>query len=211
MDFRLLANPLFRFALSEWCLVVFLGAAWISPETIESIYPGFIACLPMLYVAEFILGHATVGFAMPLQFDGTLRVLLTLVVITLYAGFFVILFLLGNALQIGIFLWITLSRFYRADVSFRENGNNDDRERLAARLAIPSLLRIGFLIVCTLVASALPLPQIGLARYFHVNTGWSGRFVDHPEILIFLLMLYFACITWLERSIFPRITRLYDR
>ena len=211
MDFRCLVDQLFRFALSEWCLVVFLGAAWISPETVESIYPGFIASLPMLFVAEFILGHATVGFAVPLQFEGALRVVLTLVVIVFYSGFFVILFLLGNALQIGIFLWITLSRFYRADVSFRMNRINDDRERLVARLAIPSLLRLGFLIICALMASALPLPTLGLARYFHVSTGWSGRFVEHPEILIFSLMTYFACIPWLERNIFPKVTRLFDR
>ena len=123
LNVRPFADRIFQFALSELSLVVLLGVAWINPGFVESIRPGFVASLPVLFVAEFILGHASVGLTVTVLFEGMLRWAFVLFVVLLYAGFFYALFLFGHVVQVAFFLWITLSRLYRAEASVRENGH----------------------------------------------------------------------------------------
>lgn len=211
VNFRPFADRMFHFALSELSLVVLLGVAWIDPWCVENFRPGFIASLPILFVAEFILGHARVGLAVLVLFEGMLRWLLGLFLALLYAGFFYALFLFGHVVQVAFFLWITLSRIYRADVSLGENRHGEaDREGLLTRLALPPMLRFFSLLACLFLSLVVPLPPLGLAGFAGPRLG-SGELVDHPERVIFLLMLYFTFIPWLERTVFPKVQRLYTR
>ena len=212
MTLRAFADRLLLFGLSEWSLVVLLGMAWISPEFVEGLRPGFIAGLPILFLAEFLFGHAGAGLAVVLKFEGILRWFFVLFLLLMYGIWFVLLFRLGFGIQAAFFLWITLARIYRAERSFQQTGpGKDDRDRLTARVAIPALLRVGFLAVCLILSLVLPLPQLGLARYSGAQPGTSGIFVDHPETVVFLFMLYFTSIPWLERNVFPKVTRQFDR
>ena len=63
---------------------------------------------------------------------------------------------------------------------------------------------------CLFLSIVAPLPQLGLTGYSGPKLG-SGEFVDHPERLIFLLMLYYSTIPWMERNVFPKVTRLFVR
>ena len=211
LNVRPFADRMFQFALSELSLVVLLGVAWINPGFVESIRPGFVASLPVLFVAEFILGHASVGLTVTVLFEGMLRWAFVLFLVFLYAGFFYALFLFGHAVQVAFFLWITVARLYRAETSLRESGHGrENRERLLTRLAVPSALRFFFLMACLFLSIVLPLPPFGLAGYSGPTLG-SGEFVDHPERVIFLLMLYFTTIPWIERNVTPKVTRLFVR
>lgn len=211
LNLRPFADGVFHFALSELSLVVLLGVAWISPDIVERIRPGFVASLPILFVAEFILGHASVGFSVTVLFEGILRWSFLLFLVLLYAGFFYALFLFGHVVQVAFFLWITLSRLYRAEASFRGKGQGrEERERLVTRLAVPPALRFFFLMACLLLSIVVPLPQLGLAGYSGPTLG-SGEFVEHPETVVFLLMLYFSTIPWMERNVFPKVVRLFVR
>lgn len=208
---RPFADWVFQFALSELALVVLLGAAWIDPGFVERIRPGFVASLPILFVAEFILGHASVGLTMTVFFEGILRWAFVLFLGLLYAGFFYALFRFGHVVQVAFFLWITLARLYRAETSLRGRGHGrQDRERLVARLAVPPACRVFFLMACVFLSMVVPLPSLGLAGYSGPTLG-SGEFVDHPERVIFLLMLYFTTIPWIERNVVPKVTRLFVR
>lgn len=206
---RPFADRMFHFGLSELSLVVLLGVAWINPEFVESIRPGFVASLPILFVAEFILGHASVGLVMPLIAEGIVRWLLALFVVLLYAMFFYALFVFGHAIQVAFFLWITMARAYRAELGYRQGDyRTRDRETLVARLAIPALLRVFALLLCLAISQILPLPQLGLSWYAGPTLG-TGALVEHPERTVFLLMLYFSSIPWLERNVFPKVMRVF--
>lgn len=208
---RPFANRIFQFGLSELSLVVLLGVAWVSPQFVEAVRPGFIANLPILFLAEFILGHASVGLVMPLIAEGVVRWLLALFIGLLYAGFFYALFLFGNGIQVTFFLWITLARVYRAERGFQKGDfERVDRGTMVARLAGPPLLRVFYLLLCLAISQVIPIPQLGLSWYSGPTVG-SGALVDHPERTVFLLMLYFASIPWLERTVFPKVTRLFAR
>lgn len=168
--------------------------------------PGFFAGLPLLFVAEFIFGHASAGMSVAVTFDGVGRWLLVLFLTLIYAIWFVLLFRMGSGIQAAFFLWITIGRIYRADADFRRrHAGRGTRDQLVARLAVPALLRFFTLIACVFVSVVVPLPLLGLAGYSGPSGG-SGSFVDHPETLIFLLMLDLASMPWLERHVFPRIT-----
>lgn len=201
----ILVNLFARFPLSEISLVLLLVVAWINPETIENFQPGFIASLPILYAAEFIFGHASIGFCLPVFFTGVLRWIAGLFIILLYSGFFFVLFKMGHQIQMALFLWITISRVYRAENNFLKNKKYD-RPVLYSHLAIPLVFRLTFLVICTLLTIVVPLPQLGLSQYFGPTLG-SGEFVDHPENVIFVLILYFSLIPWFEMKIFPAIQK----
>ena len=114
-----IANLVLGFHVSEISLVLMLGLAWIDPVFIEQIQPGYIASLPIIFVAEFLFGHAGVGLSFPVFFKGILRWIAGLFVISLYGGFFIALFQMGFPwLPIVNFVWITVSRVYRAEVNF---------------------------------------------------------------------------------------------
>ncbi len=186
-----------------------LGAAWVVPDVVEALQPGFLAGLPLLFVAEFIFGHASAGMSVALKFEGMGRWLFGLALALIYGIWFVLLFRMGSGIQAAFFLWITISRIYRADAECRQcDARRGTRDQLAARLAIPALLRFFTLIACVFLSVVVPLPQVGLAGYAGATTG-SGSFVDHPETLLFVLMLHFASIPWLERNVFPRIAQRF--
>ncbi len=167
--------------------------------------------LLLIALAEFILGHASVGVTVTVLFGGMLRWAFVLFVVLLYAGFFYALFRLGHVVQVAFFLWITLSRLYRAEASLRWNGHGrEDRERLVTCLAVPPALRFFFLMACLFLSIVVPLRQLGLAGYSGPTLG-SGEFAEHPERVTFLLMLYFSTIPWMERNVFPKVARLFVR
>jgi hypothetical protein len=207
MKFRTLANRFLGLPISERTLVLILGLAWIDPMFVEGFQPGFIASLPILVVAEFIFGHAGVGFSLPVFFQGILRWMSVLFVISLYGVFLFALIRMGNGLLVASFVWITVSRVYRAEVDFMKDGKKKyDRADLYTRLAIPPFFRVFFLMFCLLLSVVFPLPQFGLTRYSGNAIG-SGSLVEHPESAIFLLIIYFAAIPWLEKNIVPRIQK----
>lgn len=206
---RPFANRLFQAGIGEWSLVLLLGAAWISPGFVETVRRGFLAGLPLLFVAEFIFGHASAGMSVALKFEGVGRWLFALFLTLIYGIWFVLLFRMGSGIQAAFFLWITAGRLYRADAEFRQHGaGRGNRDKLAARLAIPALLRFFTLITCVFLSVVIPLPRLGLAGYSGPNAG-SGSFVDHPETLVFVLMLHFASIPWLERNVFPKVAQQF--
>jgi hypothetical protein len=206
---RPFANRLFVFGLSEWSLVVLLGATWISPEFVENLRPGFLAGLPMLFVTEFIFSHAAGAMGVSAKFKGIGKWLFVVFLVLIYGMWFVLLVQWGYGIQAAFFLWLTAGRIYRAESSFRPSGRGDEaRERMAADLALPAVLRFFFLILCLLVSQALPLPQLGLAHY-HPTAG-SGALMDRPERMVFLLMLYFTSIPWMERHVFPKVVRVFN-
>lgn len=206
---RPFANRLFVFGLSEWSLMVLLGVAWISPEFVDRFRPGFIAGLPMLFVTEFVFSHAAGAMGVSAKFEGIGKWLFVVFLVLIYGMWFVLLVKWGFGIQAAFFLWLTAGRIYRAESSFRPRGRGEeDRDRLAADLAAPAALRFFFLILCLLVSLALPLPQLGLAHY-HPTAG-SGTLVDHPERMLFLLMVYFASIPWMERNAFPKVVRFFN-
>jgi hypothetical protein len=209
---RPFADRLFVFGLSEWSLVVLLGVAWINPEFVERIRPGFIAGLPMLFVTEFVFSHAAAAMGVSAKFEGIGKWLFVVFLVLIYGMWFVLLLQWGFGIQAAFFLWLTAGRIYRAESRFRSSGSGNgdrDRDRLAADLALPATLRFGFLMVCTLVSLAVPLPQFGLARHAGATIG-SGEFVDHPERMVFLLMVYFVSIPWMERHVFPKVVRVFN-
>ncbi|MFA6167158.1 MAG: hypothetical protein WC700_11125 [Gemmatimonadaceae bacterium] len=183
--------------------------AWIDPQVVEAMQPGFLAGLPLLFVAEFIFGHASAGMSVAVKFEGVGRWLFACFLTLIYAIWFVLLFRMGSGIQAAFFLWITVGRIYRADAEFRKHDTRrGNRDQLAARLAIPAMLRFFTLIACVFLSVVVPLPQLGLAGYSGPTAG-SGSFVDHPETLIFVLMLHFASISWLERNVFPRVAERF--
>ncbi len=206
---RLFANRLFVFGLSEWSLVVLLGVAWISPEFVERLRPGFVTGLPMLFMTEFVFSHAAGAMGVSAKFEGIGKWLFVVFLVLIYGMWFVLLVKWGFGIQAAFFLWLTAGRIYRAESSFRPRGRGaEDRDRMAADLALPAVLRFFFLILCLLVSQALPLPQLGLAHY-HPTAG-SGTLIDHPEQMVFLLMVYFASIPWMERHVFPKVVRVFN-
>jgi len=205
---RPFANRLFVFGLSEWSLVVLLGATWISPEFVENFRPGFLAGMPMLFVTEFVFSHAAAGMGVSAKFKGIGKWLFVVFLLLIYGMWFVLLVKLGYGIQAAFFVWLTAGRIYRAESSFRPSGRGDeDRDRMAADLALPAMLRLFFLLLCMVVSLAVPLPQLGLAHY---HTAGSGALVDRPERMVFLLMVYFASIPWMERHVFPRVVRVFN-
>ena len=206
---RPFANRLFAFGLSEWSLTALLGATWISPEFVENLRPGFLAGMPMLFVTEFIFSHAAAGMGVSAKFKGIGKWLFVVFLLLIYGLWFGLLVQQGFAIQAAFFLWLTTGRIYRAEGSFRTSGRgDDDRDRMAADLAIPAVLRLFFLMLCMAASLALPLPQLGLAHY-HATSG-SGALLDRPERMVFLLMVYFASIPWMERHVFPRVVRVFN-
>lgn len=208
MKLTVIANPIFGLHTSEISLILMLGLAWIDPVFIEQIQPGFIAMLPVIFVAEFIFGHAGVGLSLLVFFQGILRWLAGLFVISLYGGFLFLVFQMGFPwLLIVNFVWVTVSRGYRAEVSFRKDKKTKvDRADLYARLAMPPFIRTFILIFCLLLATVLPLPELGLSNYSGNPIG-TGSLVEHPQTSIFLLMIYYASASWLETKILPIIQK----
>ncbi len=208
MKLTIITKPIFGSRTGEISLILMLGVAWINPRFIEQIQPGFIAILPVIFMAEFIFGHAGVGLCLPIFFQGILRWFAGLFVISLYGIFLVVLFWLGIPwLLIANFLWITVSRIYRAEVIFKINKKPKvDRADLYAQLVMPSFIRTFILIFCAILAALLPLPKLGLSNYSGNPTG-TGLLVEHPQTSIFLLMIYFASTSWLEKKILPFIQK----
>ncbi len=152
--------------MGELSLVLLLGAAWVVPQVVEAMQPGFLAGLPLLFVAEFVFGHASAGMSVAVKFEGIGRWLFGLALALIYGIWFVLLFRMGSEIQAAFFLWITIGRIYRADAEFRQRGTRrGNRDQLAARLAIPAMLRFFTLIACVFLSVVVPLPQLGLAGY----------------------------------------------
>lgn len=212
MNYKLLANPLFYFPIGEIFLVLTLALAWINPAVVENIQTGFIASLPLLFAAEFIFGHASVGFCVPIFFEGILRWSMGLFIVLLYSGFFYFLFKTGHTLQMVSFLWITISRVYRSEQNFITNKKTkSDRASLYQYLVFPPFLKTIFLCVCLFLSMVIPLPQLGLNGYSITPVdGLSGYFIEHPESVIFLLILYFSLLPWFEKKLFPTIIKKFD-
>ena len=206
---RPFANRIFAFGLSEWSLMALLGATWISPEFVERFRPGFVAGLPMLFVTEFIFSHAAAAMGVSAKFTGIGKWLFVAFLVLMYGMWFVLLVKWGFGIQAAFFLWLTAGRIYRAESSVRPSGRGDeDRDRMAADLALPAVLRFFFLVLCMLGSLAVPLPQLGLAHY-HATAG-SGALLERPERMVFLLMVYFASIPWMERHVFPKVVQVFN-
>ena len=207
MKLTVIADRIFGLHTSEISLILMLGLAWINPVFIEQIQPGFIAMLPVIFVAEFIFGHAGVGLGLLFAHQGHwfLRWFLGLFVISLYGGFLIVLFQMGFPwLPIVNFVWVTVSRGYRAEVSFRKDKKTeaDFSVDLTMQLVMPPFIRTFILIICLVLAMVLPLPELGLSNYSGNPIG-TGSLDERPQTLIFLLMIYYASASWLESKILP--------
>lgn len=212
MYLKNLFNSLFIYPVGESFLVFTLMIAWVDPAAIENFHPGFISSLPIIFVAEFVMGHASVGFCLPIFFEGILRWLSGIFIICLYSMFFYFLFVAGNPLQVVTFLWITISRLYRSEHNFLEKDKEKlSRSLMFQRLASPALLKTFFLCICLAVATTLPLPELGLAGYYNAHgSKQSGYLVEHPESVIFLLIIYFTFLPMLEKKVFPSIAKKFE-
>ena len=213
MKLMLIADMVFGMYLSEIFFIVLLGLAWVNPVFVEQLQAGFIATLPVIFVAEFIFGHAGVGFGLLFAQQGHwfLRWFLGLFVISLYGGFLILLFQMGLPwLPIVNFVWVTVSRGYRARVSFSKVNKKGEyfSDDLIKQLVIPPFIRVFILMACLLLATALPVPELGLSHYWGNPIG-TGSLVERPQTSIFLLMIYFALASCLETKILPIIQKKF--
>ncbi len=204
---RLISSNFLKAPIGEFTLVVLLFFSWINPDALELMQPGFFASIPFLFVAEFIFGHAGVGFSLPVFFVGFKRWLAAAFVIALYGVFLTILWKVGHQLTVLTFTWISISRVCRAELDFTKNPkikhqNKHERDILFIHLALPAFLRFFYLIFSVLPVMLIPLPKFGLSSSSLVFMG-SGVFVDYPQNLIFGLIVYFASIGRAERKVFP--------
>lgn len=210
MNSKISSSPIFLLPVGEALLVLSLVLAWVHPQTIDFIKPGFVASLPLLFAAEFILGHAAVGFSAPFIVSGILRVFFSLFIIALYGGFFYFLCRAGQVLQVAIFLLVTISRIMRAHSNMPKLENNMlSRAELFKRLAFPPFLRVIFLMICLFLTMWIPLPELGLEGYKGMPGG-SGHFAEYPQNLILLLIVYFSLIFPAEKKVFPVIEKMFS-
>ncbi len=184
-------------------MVSLLVLSWINPSWVESIQPGFFPSIPLIFIAEFVFGHAGVGFSLPVFFDGVKRWLAIVFVTSLYGLFFMVLWKTGQVLTVLTFVWLTISRVYRADLEFVKNSKEKmDRGLLYFSLAMPSFFKLFYLILCTVICMVLPIPQLGISNSGYRFDG-SGDFVDRPQNLILALIIYFASTPMMDKKFFP--------
>lgn len=160
-------------------MVGYLLVFWLTPKTVLSFDPNVINFLDMLFMLEFLFGHASVFSGVAYYKFGLKGLLGTL---CFYSLFFVPLMFNGHFFSVLLYLIALLTRFLR-------QWPIKDKEQIIIA-AGQGFFRVMFLLICSLTF-IIPAPMFGLE-----NNLFAGKqlMLESPSNMMLFLVIYFALV-----------------